>query len=69
MRSLFVVGWIGLVSPALAGSDAAVLCDSDGARFEILTPDRPSAQEQAAAQELRAYLKRICGADSIMRYI
>ncbi len=68
MRVLFVLGWLGSLSPALAGDDHVVLHDAKGPRFSVLTPVQASAQEQAAAEELRRYLKRICGSDFAIKH-
>jgi len=56
------------VCPVSLGGAPVTLCDSSGAGFAILTPDKPSPQERAAAEELRLYLKRICGSDFVIKH-
>ena len=67
MRTWLAVCSIGLASQALASGDQVSLNDANGARFEILIPKQASAEEKAAGEELRGYLKRICGAEFAIR--
>ncbi|MBN1346607.1 MAG: DUF4838 domain-containing protein [Phycisphaerae bacterium] len=63
MRPPLLLRWLVLFSSSLALADTVVLRDSTGPRFAIVVPNDASSDETAAAEELRHYLARICGAD------
>jgi len=55
--------WFSSLSPAADGGPALVLADDYKARYAILLPAEPSAQETQAATELALWLKMLSGAE------
>ncbi len=56
-----VAVWVVPLGAGCASSGRTILCDAQGPRFTIVTHGDASAEEVAAAKELREYLHRISG--------